>query len=178
MANIRLVKLLLEHGANKEATDKKGQTALHHVIQGGNLPLMQLLIKEGANIEALDGRRWTSLIHAVSNSGLLSMELLLDHGANPNARDSRDITPLHYAVIRGDIRMVEVLLKHGADPCAEALSGVERILRSVTGGGGNMPRGFNEPHWSEYPDPKRAEIESVLKEAEKAWKASGGRTSR
>ena len=41
--------LLLDYGANIDAQDKQGYTALHHAVERGQLPLAQLLLERGAN---------------------------------------------------------------------------------------------------------------------------------
>ncbi|KAL8835307.1 MAG: hypothetical protein Q9170_003362 [Blastenia crenularia] len=166
--NLPLMQLLIKQGVNKEAADKEGRTTLHQAVQANNLPPVQLLIKEGANLEALDRRRYTPLDYTILDGNLTLAELLIEHGANLGARYSWGRTTLHLAVVWGDIRMVKLLLKHGADPCARATNSVSSNLKSIMGGGGTMPRGFNETHRYECPDAKRDKIKRVLKEAEKA----------
>jgi truncated hemoglobin YjbI len=52
---------LLDHGANIEARDGKGQTPLRRAVNCRQLPVVQLLIQRGANPHAEDNRRVTPL---------------------------------------------------------------------------------------------------------------------
>ena len=52
---------LLDHGANIEARDGKGQTPLRRAVNCRQLPVAQLLIQRGANPHAEDNRRVTPL---------------------------------------------------------------------------------------------------------------------
>jgi hemoglobin len=52
---------LLDHGANIEARDGKGQTPLRRAVNCRQLPVVQLLVQRGANPHAKDNRRVTPL---------------------------------------------------------------------------------------------------------------------
>jgi ankyrin repeat protein len=52
---------LLDHGANIDARDSKGQTPLRRAVNCRKLPLVQLLVRRGANPHAEDNRGVTPL---------------------------------------------------------------------------------------------------------------------
>jgi truncated hemoglobin YjbI len=52
---------LLDHGANREARDAKGQTPLRRAVNCRQLPVVQLLIRRGADPDAEDNRGVTPL---------------------------------------------------------------------------------------------------------------------
>jgi ankyrin repeat protein len=56
-----VVKLLLDNGADIEAKDCKGRTALHIAVKELRENMVRLLLENGANIEAEDGRKRTTL---------------------------------------------------------------------------------------------------------------------
>jgi hypothetical protein len=56
-----MVKLELEAGADVNAADKEGDTALHVAAAKGLDPVVKLLADSGANVNAKDGRRQTPL---------------------------------------------------------------------------------------------------------------------
>jgi Raf kinase inhibitor-like YbhB/YbcL family protein len=59
---VDVVTLLLDRGANINATDHDGWTALIKATQAGNVDLVALLVKRGADIEIADGtgrKAWT-----------------------------------------------------------------------------------------------------------------------
>lgn len=176
--NIPTIKMLLEHSANTEATNKEGRTILYQAIQADSSLLVQLLVEDGANIEALERYRKTPIYWTIGHDNLILTEILLKQGANLGARSDWGKTPLHGAVIGGNIRMVKLLLQFGADPCTKATNSIEGVFRSLVGGRGTIRRGCNERNRYEVPDPNRDEIKIVLKEAEKAWKLSVNNTHR
>nr|MCR4623632.1 ankyrin repeat domain-containing protein [Alphaproteobacteria bacterium] len=88
-----LVKRLLESGANVNASNGRGITALHLAAQEGYAEIAELLIEQGANVNALDDNGDTALLLAVNNKNLGVMNLLLDHGAkiSPFTKDYMDM---------------------------------------------------------------------------------------
>ena len=85
----KLVRILLDRGANVDAEDNKGQT-----------PLRQVLLKTD---DYYPGDRYFDVAR-----------LLVEHGANVNARDKDQATLLHVASSFQAPNLVRVLLRHGA----------------------------------------------------------------
>ena len=56
--DVGIVRMLLEHGADPNATQERGFVPLHDAAANGNLALVQLLVKHGArvNAKAEDGK--------------------------------------------------------------------------------------------------------------------------
>lgn len=99
---------LVEYGADINACDDHGQTALHRVKSGETA---EFLIKEGADIEIKDNNHNTPL-HLASESGYKEVvSVLIQYGADVDARNRRDETALHLAK---SCEIVELLLNHGA----------------------------------------------------------------
>ncbi len=90
-----MLALLCEHGANLEAVDDAGRTALHVSANHFNAEFLRILLERGANVNAVDKTQETALHKAVSpESGpfedvMESLEpmisCLLEYGANPLA---------------------------------------------------------------------------------------------
>ncbi len=51
--DLEKVRSLVEKGANKEATDGIGRTALYIAVDGGHLEVVRYLVEQGANKEAV-----------------------------------------------------------------------------------------------------------------------------
>jgi|GEM_PF-2068094 ankyrin repeat protein len=81
-----IVKLLLEKGANVDATNEYGKTALMFAIALDRTDLIKILLENGANINARDSNGDTVLMLA-SSYGCSSdiVKLLLERGADINA---------------------------------------------------------------------------------------------
>ncbi|XP_076628466.1 transient receptor potential channel pyrexia [Colletes latitarsis] len=118
---INLLRLLYENGADVNATDKIGRSALFHAAHHGNCQVVNWLLEHGACTDSrvgidscfkdftglsLDqsfiGRNlpipecWgrTALHQAVKNNHSEVVGILINAGADANVRDERGITPL------------------------------------------------------------------------------------
>ncbi|KAA0162207.1 hypothetical protein FNF28_04810 [Cafeteria roenbergensis] len=109
-----LMRLLLEHGADLEAKDQSGQTALIMSAANGKADVTALLLEHGADLEAKDQSGQTALIMSAANGKADVMALLLEHGADLEAKDQ-------------DGRGVASVC-WGAR-CRELLGGAERLQR-------------------------------------------------
>ena len=58
------MKVLLEHGANIEAKDHEGSTALMKAAERGHTSIVQVLLEYGANVDAKDHLGFTALERA------------------------------------------------------------------------------------------------------------------
>lgn len=130
---------LLKSGANLEAKDGDGHTALSFAIENNKDIAIGLLLLYGADPNAQVGRYNHSILHFMSTSrGILSKDIfkwLLIAGADIEIKDKNGMTPLLFAVTRGNSSAVSLLLKHGADIHAEdgkgntALKIVKKLLK-------------------------------------------------
>ncbi len=106
-----VIELLLAHGAELDATNNRGNTALRNAITVGDLKTVKLLLLHGAAING--GRNATSDLAVAAERGHLEIvQLLLDHGADVNAKGGRHA--LHAALLAQKPAIARLLLKHGA----------------------------------------------------------------
>jgi ankyrin repeat protein len=85
MGDREMAKLLLDHGANVEATNRLGDTALKLSAKKPYPDIVKLLIERGANVNAKGPNGHTALIYAAYNGHMENVKLLLAAGADPNA---------------------------------------------------------------------------------------------
>jgi hypothetical protein len=113
-----LARWVVARGANVDATDAYGCTALHASARARfhrDLP-PAVLIELGANIHQRDKYGATPLHFAADGKNLASVELLLARGAAVDVLDDNGLTPLEYALQRlSNIDLVDMV------PVAEAL---------------------------------------------------------
>lgn len=112
------IETLIARGADVNAAQGDGMTALHWAGESGTREMAELLVSAGANLEAVTriGDLTPLLIAAEAGNGPV-VDVLLQSGANLKARSSvGGATALHYAARAGSVGAVEALLAHGSDP--------------------------------------------------------------
>jgi len=114
--NIETVKALLAKGADINAKDRYGETALIREIGGWrNIETVKTLLAEGADINAKDASGRTALMHAAEYGKIEKVKILLAKGADVNAKDASGRTALICAASSGSIENIKILLTKGAD---------------------------------------------------------------
>ena len=110
------VRLLIAQGADVNAAQGDGMTALHWAAFKDDVDMARVLIKAGANVKAetrIDAT--TPLFMAARNGDAAMIDLLLYAGADAKSADKLGTTPLMMAAASGSADAVKVLLDHGAD---------------------------------------------------------------
>ena len=113
------VRALLEEGADVNATQPDGTTALHWAAHWDDHDTADLLIRSAADVDAVNELGATPLWLSSVHGGASMIGLLLRAGADANAALPSGETPLMTAARTGMVDAVEVLLRHGADVNAE-----------------------------------------------------------
>ena len=121
--DVELVNNLLEGGADLDALDEAGETALMHAAHSGHLQVVQALLAAGAAPDFKSAQGWTALAKAAYNADTECgypqvIAALHEAGADINARIFFGITPLMLAAGGGDASVVEWLINNGADVLA------------------------------------------------------------
>ena len=112
------VAALLAGGADVNAAQGDGMTALHWSARNGDAALARTLIEAGANVGAGTRIGHYTALHMAGEVGAGDVvELLLGAGADPSARvvGAGSPTPLHFAAASGSVRAVDALVAAGAD---------------------------------------------------------------
>ena len=117
------VRTLLRGGADVNASQGDGMTALHWAAESGDVRLAEVLIYAGANLEAhtrLGG--FTPLLVGSQSGSAPIVETLLRAGADIDATTSTGESALHFAAASGSGEAISVLLAAGADSDAREIT--------------------------------------------------------
>ena len=124
----KVVRMLLDHGADALGKDHLGLTPLFFPAQFGLLGILLLLLENGAEVDAKNNNGMTPLCFAAYGGHEAVVMLLLEHGAAVSSKTHRvGFTPLHNAALCGHYVVVQVLLHRGLT-CSRRHSSMERLL--------------------------------------------------
>ena len=150
----KAIQVLLSIGADPNATDIIGQTALQTAARSGQTPIVKLLLESGANLDIqsrygntalmqvvwsrgwqLEGDIQSATPMAIWHSGIRqAVDLLLKNGADPNIQNKSGETALMVVVSQGKLPIVDLLLKNGANPDIQNKDGNTALMMAVSQG--------------------------------------------
>ena len=115
-----IVELLIERGANVNATDSgKGGTPLDYACWGDQEEVIETLNAHNAQRQHEKGGKGIGQSHLIHDAALDGdideVQRQLDAGVDPNLKSFKGATPLFYAVYGGHLEVVELLITRGAD---------------------------------------------------------------
>ena len=118
--DIVTVRALLADGADVNAAQGDGMTALHWAAERGDAGLAEMLLYAGAVVEPVTRIGGYTPLHVAARTGSDAVALmLLEAGADAAApAPGTGTTPLHLAATAGSAPLVTALLERGADPNA------------------------------------------------------------
>jgi len=99
----RMVKMLLEHGANPNATTHAdGALPARDIVLGtaaenGDVEVIRLLLTAGGQVNARSGMGVTPIMLAARDNHAAAVRFLIGQGADVNAKDERGFSPLSFA---------------------------------------------------------------------------------
>lgn len=144
--NLEITSALIEAGADVEALDGAGRTAIiGAACSSRGLGTLKILLAAGANPLANDEASHMNALHWAASCGeTAAVEALLAAGLDVNLKDGGyQETALHHAAAHADLDMVRLLVAHGADiniadkggntPTAIARGTAKDLLESLGG---------------------------------------------
>ena len=131
--NARIVKLLLENGAQVNAiSDSAGDTALMGAVaKPGQLEVAKVLLDNGADVNAVSAYGITVLTMAAMGENAKIVKLLLDRGARVNFKNNEGITALMMA---NNAEIAKLLLDKGAEVNAKEKGGATALMGAAGDG--------------------------------------------
>ena len=107
---------LLRSGADVNAAQSDGMTALHWAAANGHAEIARTLLYAGATVRATTRLGGYTPLHLAARSGDVEIAgILLDAGADPNAFTSTGVTAMHFAADADAAGVVEALVERGGE---------------------------------------------------------------
>jgi uncharacterized protein len=114
--DVAAVRALLRGGADVNAAEGDGMTALHWAAEHGDQELAKVLLEAGANARAETRIGRHTPLHVAAKGGHdRVVRLLVDAKADVSALTTTGAAPLHFAAASGSREAVTMLLDAGAD---------------------------------------------------------------
>ncbi|OBT59831.1 hypothetical protein VE03_10529 [Pseudogymnoascus sp. 23342-1-I1] len=112
--NEDFTRLLLDKGANVNATSRDNDTPLSAAVQKGYQAIVKMLLEYGANVEVVNHNGHRPLLIASQNGNQALVEILLNHNADMEVANDAGRTPLMCSTISGHKDVVRLLIANGA----------------------------------------------------------------
>ena len=138
--NQDIAQYLLDKGANINAVDTDGRTALHTAVLARQAELarrveiVRMLLARGAKVNTRDRFGFTPVASAVAARSTQIIEVLVEAGADLRA-EAAGLTPLMFAASRGDVETIQLLVKLGAPVNEPSTGGDTTALISAISSG-------------------------------------------
>lgn len=116
--DVAAVERLVADGADVNARQADGATALAWAAMRSNPDIARMLLEAGADPNLANDLGVSPLTLAIENGATELVELLLERGADPGLARENGETPLMTAARLGQIPVLRKLLEAGADPNA------------------------------------------------------------
>ncbi|KAL8366248.1 hypothetical protein RB595_007664 [Gaeumannomyces hyphopodioides] len=138
-----MVKLLIEYGADVNALNNDGVSALSIATKQGQLAGAKALLEHGAKQDP-DSSGVTPLHLAARRRHMGLVQLFLAQGADVNAKSRSLQTPLHSACSKGSEKVAALLLDRGAEAGVKDEAGETPLSYAIAGGSKIWKRLFDE----------------------------------
>ena len=109
---LETAKILIENGADVNAVDFEGWSALSYAVNNGDIEIAKLLLTNKSKIK---GELLLAIKSPIVESRIDMMKLLIENGANINYADENEFTPLNIAIETGDMELTKFLITNGAN---------------------------------------------------------------
>lgn len=131
--DVKVIELLLEHGARLEATRTNGSSALHIACEKGHVQMTRMLLDRSASLTVLDSDGDTPILSALLGSAPNTevVRLCLEGGASPDTARTNGATLLGISCSKGQLEIARLLLERGASLVAEDDDGDSPLIVSM-----------------------------------------------
>ena len=136
LLTLKSTQFLLDHGADVNAVNFQGKSALHFSIMKGQLLLTQLLLERGADVTLKDGHRAAPLTLASGFGDEEVARMLLKHDLQRQVQRGFLDDSLRIAALNGHLSLLEILLPNSIEQPSPDPAG--RSLLHISAYGGSL----------------------------------------
>ncbi|HRT89218.1 MAG TPA: ankyrin repeat domain-containing protein [Bacteroidales bacterium] len=136
--NSYIVRWLIDHGADVEASTNEDVRALHFAAGNNRTEVVKILLESGADPDILSNYSETPLHIAAKKNYIQVAELLARYGADVNMTDRFGATPLHYASAYGFFELADLLLYYDAAVYVKDYDGTTPLMAAIWAGNANI----------------------------------------
>ena len=133
--HMRIIRYLLDKGADVNATNKTGQCPLLFAVAHGRTEAGKALIEKGADVNQMDQAGNFPLFAAARLGDPELISLLADKGARMSMASPDGQTPLMCAAREGNLAAIQVILAKGALINARSAHGLTALSEAANAGG-------------------------------------------
>ncbi|WP_255563487.1 ankyrin repeat domain-containing protein [Wolbachia endosymbiont of Bemisia tabaci] len=109
--NTKVVRKLIEKGANVNQPDSSQRTILYQPAANGDIEIIKILVKNKADVNAEDLAKLTALYEAARHGHKEVVKFLIDNGAAISSNGDLKLTALHVAVASNDKVMLDSIIE-------------------------------------------------------------------
>ena len=132
--HLKTIRSLLERGADVNARNTAGRSALLFAVDRGRADAAALLLEQGADVNAVDRNGAFPLLAAACSGNVELVTVLADRGADLRTARPDGWTPLMCAVQGSHLAAVRKLLERGAPVNARTHEGATALTRAAAAG--------------------------------------------
>lgn len=132
--SLNVIRLLLDHGANVNAVNFQGETALHLSVKTSQKPLTQLLLARNADVILKDRILKAPLTLAVINGDDEMTQSLLQHDLQRQVQCGILDEAMRIAAFKGQLSLLKMLLAESPGQPAPDQEGRNLLHMSASGG--------------------------------------------